>query len=465
MGSIIGIDKEKLDQNQYLVSLMNEGSRKGLLSLDLVKDIPFGLMEVLKEVMRMYTKGESSTLKVDTAEGLMKSIVYSIDLLLMNYPAPEDAIRHLQSCNVKALYQEALSYANDYIKSTKKLYQSIEVKRVLVPNVVYNETFTEAIPNFLLDYDVIFSAHNTSSDMDYPLACDDISAKGITYIRRYLELFELENDFCRSFNPKNIAKLLQAYGKSNGLNYEQAPINLFEIVLNNVVFLTFLDKSYDNLLISTIEFELIEEKLNGLNKIEIKHLIFSILDKLIHRLEIMNPNLIDLIYRYSEAMIERLNNALAHGHLANMMVLEVVARHKERTILELGYKMNNRAFRFVYKKITDCSTIEGKMILLKKYINSLDDFVDLLKADCFYNKEYDYVFNSLGNLELSTLIIHGFKEHMLKGEDKLSTLLSKTISYRYDWEKALIDWLKKLDKNRMQDIELLVYQNLVNEII
>ncbi|MFZ5969928.1 MAG: DUF6179 domain-containing protein [Bacillota bacterium] len=465
MGSIIGIDKEKLDQNQYLVSLLKEGTQNGLLGLDLAKSLPFGLMDVLKEIMRMYTKGESSTLKAGTAEDLMKSIIYSIDLFLMKYPNPEDALHHLQSCNVRILYQEAVDYANDYIESTKKLYQSIEAKRVWVPNVVYNETFTEAIPNFFLDYDVIFAAHHTSSDMDYPLAFDDMSAKGIAYIRRYLDAFALENEFCLKFQPKSITMLLQSYGKSNRLNYKQSPINLFELVFNNIVFLTLLDESYESLLISAIGFEMIEEKLNGLEEITLKHLISSILNKIINRLEIANSKLIDLIYRYSQAMIERLSNALAHGHLANMMVLDITAQPEERTVLDPGHKMNNRAFRFVYKKIRDCSTVEDKLILLTKYVNALDDFLDLLKADCFFEKEYDCVFDSLGNLELSTLIVSEFKEHMLRGEEKLSTFLSKTISYKYDWEEAFVDWLRKFDKDRVQAIELLVHENLSSEIV
>ena len=465
MGAIIGINKEKLDQSQYLVSLINEGTRNGLLSIELINGIPFELMEVFKDIMRMYTKGESSTLRTETAENLMKSIVYTLDLYLMKYPSPEDAIQHLQSCNIKTLYTEAMAYANDYFENTKILYQSIESKRVFVPNIVYNETFTKAIPNFFLNYDVIFSAHNTSSDIDYPLTFDDMSVEGITYIRRYLKAFELENAFCCMFSPRYITTLLQSYGKSNGLNYEQSPINLFELIFNNIVFLTLLDKSYENLLISPIGFEVIKKKLNGLNRSNIKHLIFSILDKIINCLEITNSDLIGLINRYSESLIARLSNALAYGHLVNMMVLETVDHHKERATLEVGNKMNNRIFRFVYKKIRDCTTIEDKMIILTKYVNSLDDFLDLLKAECFYEKEYDHVFDSLGNPEISTLIISGFNEHMLRGEVPLSAFLSKTNSFNYAWETVFFDWLKRLDKNRVQDIELLVQENLAGEII
>ncbi|AOY75847.1 DUF6179 domain-containing protein [Clostridium formicaceticum] len=465
MGEIVGIDKKKLDKDQYLVSLMQEGTQRGLLSAEISRSIPFDVMEILKEVMRMYTKGESSTLKVATAEGLMKSILYVLDLFLMKYPNPEDAICHLESCNIKTLYKEAMSYAKDYVEDTKKLYQAVEAKRVKVPNVVYNETFTEAIPNFFLNYDIIFSAHSTSSDLDYPLVFNDMTTKGITYIRKYLEAFALENAFCCNFSAKNITRILQSYGKSIGQNYEKVPINLFELIFNNIVFLTLLDKSYENLLISTIELQMIEEKLNLLDKFKIKTLIFSLLDRIITALEITNANLIDLIYRYSENMVERLNNALPQGHLANMIVLEETTHHRERVILDPRHKMNNRFFRLVHKKILECATVEDKVILLNKYVNSLDDFLDLLKTDCFYEKEYDYVFDTLGNLELCILAISGFKEYMLKGEEKLSTFLSKPITFKYDWEKAFIDWLKKLDKKRIQDIELLVYKNLASEIV
>jgi hypothetical protein len=465
MKSITVINMEMLDLNQYFVSLMNAGAQKGLLDPSLLKSTPIDFMEIFKEVMRMYTKGESSTLKVETAEGLMKSILYSLDLFLMKFLHPEDAIAHFKSCSINALYKEAMDYAKDYFESTKQLYKAIEDKRVFIPNVVYTETFTQAIPNFFSDYDLIFSAQETSCDIDYPLTFDIGSARGITYIRKYLDAFKLENEFCLKFNSKNIITLLQTYGKSNGLNYKQSPINLFELVFHNAVFLTLLEKGYQNLFITAIEYSIIEEKLNNLNKVEIKNLMINTLNRLINNLDITNFNLIDLMQRYTDSMIDRLCNALEHDNLANMLVLEPVGHAKVRTVLELGDKMDNRAFRLVYQKIMNCSTIEDKMTLLTKYIHSLDDFLDLLKADCFYEREYDFVFRILGTVELGTLISSEFKEYMLRGENKLSILFEKNISYKHDWEKAFVDWLRNQDKVLIRDIELLVHQNLVDEVI
>lgn len=465
MKSIIGINKEALDQKQYLASLINEGMAVGLVDVEFSKSISFDLMEIFKEVMRMYTRGESTTLKAETAAGLMQSIVYSLDLYLMKYSVPEDAILHLRSSNTKMFYKEAIEHVKNYVEETKKLYRKIETKRIIIPNVVYNETFTKAIPAFFANYDVIFSAQDTSTDIDYPLVFDDMSIKGIMYIRRYLEAFQLENEFCCKFNPSNITALLESYGTFNGLNYEQSPINIFEMIFSNVVFLALLDKSYENLFISAIEFEMIEEQLNRLEKSEIKNLILEGINRVMHDLEINSRNLRNLIYRYSDSMIIRLENALEHGNLRNMVVLEMVTQYKEQTVLEIGSKMDNRAFRFVYRKIMDCSTAEDKMILLAKYVHSLGDFVDLLKADCFYGKEYDFVFGSLGDLELSTLITSELKEYILRGEDKLSVLFSNTIDYKHAWEKALVDWLRDLDKSHLQDIDLLVRKNLVNEIV
>jgi hypothetical protein len=459
------ITKEMLDQNQYMVSLINAGARKGLLDSNLLNSTPIELMEIFKEVMRMYTKGESSTLKAETAEGLMKSIVFSLDLFLMKFPNPEDAITHLKSCSINTIYKEALDYIKDYFEKTRQLYKTIEGKRLSIPNAVYTESFTEAIPNFFAKYNVIFSAQETSCDIDYPLTSDISSASGIAYIRKYLEVFELENEFCLKFDYQNIITLLQTYGKSNGLNYKQSPINIFELVFQNAVFSTMLEKNYQNLLLSDIEFEIIEEKLNGLNKDKIKDLIVSTLDTIINNLEITNFDLIDLIHHYAGSMISRLYNALEHGNLANMLVLEAAVKTKDSSTLELGRKMNNKTFRFIYRRIVSCTTPEDKLALLTKYISSFDDFLDLLRADCFYEKEYDYVFESLRNIELSTLICKEFKEHMLRGTNNLSILFTDNVSYKYDWEKAFVHWLRKLDEDRIKEIELLAHKNLAAEII
>lgn len=465
MKAITIINKETLDRRQYLVSLANAGVQKGLIDANLLKGIPVELMEILKEVIRMYTKGESSTLKSETVEGLMKSIVYSLDLYLMRYSTAEEAIVHLKSCNMKTLYKEAMEYLKNYIDDTKQLYKAMEAKRVSIPNVVYNESFSQAIPNFFIEYNEIFSAQETSCDIDYPLAFDINSIEGIAYIRKYLEAFELENEFCLNFNQQSIISLLKAYGRLNGLNYVQSPINIFELVFQNIIFLTLLDKNYDKLLMSAIEFELIENKLSGLSKNDIKDLIASASDKLIYILDINNPKLMDFIYKYTDVLILRLQIALENGNLANILVFEAAPRSGDKTILELGSKMSNKAFRSIYRRILACTNLEDKMNLLMHLVHSLDDFLDLLKADCFYGNEYDSIFESLGDLELGTLISSEFKEYMLRGASNISVLFANNISIRHDWEKAFIDWLSKQDIQRIQRINSLVHNNLMAEII
>lgn len=455
MESLIGINKESLDKNQYLVSLVNEGVRAGLLEPELISDMPSGLLEILKDNMRMYTKGESDTLKVETAEGLMSSIIYSISLYLMKFGAPEDAVSRLKSTDIKTVYREAMDYIKSYVEETKNLYKSIEAKRISVPNVIYSETFEAAIPKFFSGYDVIFSAQDTSSDMDYPLVFDDMSLKGIIYVRRYLEAFELENDLCRKFNPQDITAMLKLYGKRNRIDYELTPVNLFELVFNNIVFLALLDRGYDDLLISAVEFELITERLNGLTVNELGSLVSEALNKVIASLEITNPNLVDLMRRHSKSLIVRIDNALKHGNLINIVIVDTEINNKDYTILKTGRKMNDKYFRVLYRRIMDCPTVEEKISLMNKCVHSFGDFVDLLKADCFYGKEYGHVFENLGNLELSALIGLGLREYISTDDKNLSKLFSDNIGFKYDWQRALIDWLRGLDKERLREIETL----------
>lgn len=459
------INKEALDENRYFISLMNVAAQKGLLQMDLLKNSSLELNDILKEVVYRYTKGQSSTLKTEVVEGLMKSMVYALDLLLIQFPTPEEAIAHLKNNNMKSLYDEAIINLKAYTVDTKQLYKDIEAKRLFIPNVVYEESFAQAIPNFLSSYDVYFSAQETTCDIDYPLTIDHGSATGIIYIRKYLETFEAENEFCLKFNPLDIHKLLKAYGKANRISFKETPINIFELVFNNAIFATLLGMDYENLILSSIEFELLEDKLSGLNKPHIHDLLLKALDVMTLNLEIHNPKLENLMRRYTISLIERLDIALKNGNLANLLVREANITPKDATTLEVGKKMGNRDFRVVYNKIMNCVTVEDKMAILTTYVSSLDDFIDLLKADCFFGEEYSYVFDGLGDLELSALICNGLKEYIIGEKDVLNNLFSTNIDYQFDWEEAFVEYLEKLDNSRIKDIEILVDKSLQSRIV
>ncbi|MEN6328175.1 MAG: hypothetical protein ABFD18_18450 [Syntrophomonas sp.] len=64
------IKKQHLDPNQYTLSLIKEGYRVGLIDQQTFNSIQTQLMSLLRDLITRYTKGESSSVKAETAQSI-----------------------------------------------------------------------------------------------------------------------------------------------------------------------------------------------------------------------------------------------------------------------------------------------------------------------------------------------------------------------------------------------------------
>jgi hypothetical protein len=71
-----------------------------------------------------------------------------------------------------------------------------------------------------------------------------------------------------------------------------------------------------------------------------------------------------------------------------------------------GTKLSNSAFRKLSERIRECSSIKDKIKLIKNNINSLDDLVDMLEAECLFNDEFNELFKNLSKMEIILLSTH-----------------------------------------------------------
>ena len=79
------INQARLIQNQYTISILNEGLRVGLLKIEDVYGAQRQLMSTLEKLIKRYTQGESSSVTSETAVSILASILYVIDTLLIAF--------------------------------------------------------------------------------------------------------------------------------------------------------------------------------------------------------------------------------------------------------------------------------------------------------------------------------------------------------------------------------------------
>lgn len=82
---------ENINKYHYTLSLLLEGQKRGLIDKKNISYIQKQIIILLRELILKYTNGNSTSVKVEVAENIQKSILYVIDCKLVSY---SDLIRN-----------------------------------------------------------------------------------------------------------------------------------------------------------------------------------------------------------------------------------------------------------------------------------------------------------------------------------------------------------------------------------
>ena len=448
-----------LNKNQYIISLLKEAMKCGVISNKDVLDIQIRIMEVLKQLIMKYTKGESTSVTVEITEGLLNSLLYSLDFYLIELDDPQAALRELKKKDIKIMYEKGIELLRLCVIDTKKLYEKIKRNRLKVELEPYNLTIDEAIPCFFEKYTVIFEAHNTMASIDYPLVFDDMSVRGISYIKNYLEHLDIETEFCSFFSGEDIDKILNGFGKMCRLNHTIELINIFELLINNSIFSVLCGNKAGQLTITKSQYDMVNENLKGMNLTRINALINKAVETIITDLQISNSLLIEYINNYKELFIKRVLNTLENHCLNSLIVIECEDSKKYTFAFDEGKRMSEKSFNLTVNIIMKLSEIVDKIEVLNSKVHSLQDFIDILNSDCFFGEEFGHVFNTLSNIELTILAKLVFYEELREELTDLSEIINSKREMEVEWQKHFIKFMEGLSEDKKKEIE-----KLLNEV-
>lgn len=448
------VRRDSLDPNQYVLSLLQEGFRVGLINRQEIFSIQKQVMLILKELIILYTKGESTSIKTETAEELLSSIYYSIDAYISSVRDPEAGIDLVRSAGIKEIYDKGVEVVALIFKEAKQLCQEIIKNKLDVPLEVYNTSVTEALPEFFENYSIVFGAHDTPcSSLDYPLIFDDMNVRGVFYMRNYLENLNIETQFCRLFSKEDIDKTLAAYGRTCRIDYKEAPVNLFEILVNNSIFSSLSGNDAGKLTITPPQYEIIQRQLAGLNYIQMDDVFNKAVEKLIMDLCIGWRKLAEYIYRYKKDFVFRVLQAVENNNLNNIVLTskEGNAQNRATAFIE-AERLSDDSFRLIVQRIMACTAASDKASIITSGVRSLEDFIDVLNADCLFGDEYEAVYAALGNTELALLVNIVFAEELRDGSLHMSR---KTVSREVaaEWQMAFVEYIQSLEEDRIKLID------------
>lgn len=434
------IKREDLNQKYYFQSILQEAHGHMLLTDSELENIQMQSIQLLIKQTERYTSGESSSIKVETAEGILQSIFYSIGSYIKSFPDIDTSIEVLKQKPLSELYQYGKKLIGIQVESAKELLYEIQKDSIVTDNYAYNDTIQNGLQVFFSAYDIDFAAHDTPASIDYPLSNDKMELVGIDYINNYLEKLFLENQFCKNFNEYDIHCLLRGYDEHN----KDLLINIFGLVLTNLVGSLLVDPNVLQLNIRPLDRKYLQQKLEKLSKDKLDKMLKEVSIQLWEELNISDRLLQKHIATTVMDLSARLKNALENNRLETIFISLKESYTQSTFQFEDGVKMNDELFRSTADEIRVCRYVSDKIAIIKREIHSIIDLIDILEGYCILDNEFSEVFQSLGDMELALLLkkvpTHMIDSNYHHAEDEK------------EWHGKLNSFLEEIDSIRMESI-------------
>jgi len=173
---------------------------------------------ILAERIGRFTMGDSTSVPVETAQRLLESILFCVDL---NRRAPSTEIP--PEAPLRARWQAGMLEAKRIAKRARLLLRQVQHTPPPLTNTAYCDTL-DALPAFFAGYDADFFAQEIPCSFDYPL-CQPVSEArfGAEYMADFLRRLLAENAFLRAFSADSLRALYVRYY----IDYADLLVNLY----------------------------------------------------------------------------------------------------------------------------------------------------------------------------------------------------------------------------------------------
>lgn len=434
------IKKEKLNQAQYFQSILQEACLLKLLTDAEFENIQLQTIQLLARQTERYTGGESSSVKVETAQDILQSVFFTIGICLKSFPDTDMSIKILKQKPLTELHKHGKKLIQEQLDMAKQLLNAVQKDMIATDNHAYNDTIENGISMFFSVYDADFAAHETPGSIDYPLGSDQMDLAGIEYIYSYLQKLFWENRFCKSFTEYDIFCLLRGYDE----HYQDLLVNISGLVLTNAVGSVLAGKNGHQLNIEPSDRLYLQEKLAGVPEDELETMLHGALTLLFREFNISDALLQEYMTAALKDLPARIGNALQNNCLNLVFISMQESRIQPVLQFEDGRKMDDELFRSIAEEIRQCRYVSDKTALIKREIHSITDLVDILEGSCIFANEFFAVFQSLGDTELALLLK---RLPMHEADSDLHFTENEK-----EWHNELNCFLKEMDPTRREYI-------------
>ncbi|MBQ2937405.1 MAG: hypothetical protein IJE05_00740 [Clostridia bacterium] len=313
------IKREKLDERNYFKTLIEVAYEEQMISEDDIVNLQMQILQLLDEIVYKYNGVDSSSIRKEIMEDISNSNIYTISIYLKLFKNPDEAIKSIKEQGLEIAYQEGRKKIDKMLNIIRLMYIKVKQNKLNIENDTYNDTIIGGIQGFLKVYNPDFKAQDMKITADYPLYNNLIGKlDGVEFIKEYLNSLYLENLFCKKFSEEKIKYLL--YGYSH--NFKELIINIFEIVLLEVIACKLVKRDIQDLSISTAELNEIYLMFEDKDKTEIENIINEIYKEICNELILDNEELQKYIKKNLNSLVEIITNAVKQNTLDKVFITQ-----------------------------------------------------------------------------------------------------------------------------------------------
>lgn len=336
------------------------------------------LFALLARQTVLYTAGDSSSVPVEVAEELMRSIVFTLSL---GGNAGGAAARLAAGQHALALLME----------DCDRLLRGLAAAPPPRTNQAYRDTLA-SMTGYRKRYDRLFFAHVVPADIDYPLAwAVEEQVQGICYLKEYLRRMALENRLLRLFGAAETEALLAGCGPDP----DAMSLNLYEPVAAAALALTLLHEDPAPLHVTDEGRAALLRRFTAYDGGALNHALAAAADTLADRCALNEPDDRAYLRRAALALAPRINAALSAGRLDGVFPSPLCDAPKLSPVWVDGAPMPDEALRGLIAALGECRFLSDKAALVTRSVHALRDLTEVLDL-CFWGEECDALFDWYG---------------------------------------------------------------------
>lgn len=393
------IKQMELSEEFYFQSLLEQAHIRGMLAGHDIERLQHECLALLAEKTESYTRGESSSIPVEKAEGLMQSNLYTIGLWLKTYANPDDAVRALQAESIQVLYQKGRKRIDKLLSAAKLMHKKLEQQLIQSGNVFHRETLINGISGFFQLYRPDYAAQEIHITADYPLYHSQQALAGIEFISAYIKAAFYENAFCVLFAPDAVHHLLCGFAEG----YEEHLFNLYEPVLLTAIGCVITGADIRALDLSGGRAEQVQSVFSPMQFEAVSHTVQKAGLELIRCFE-LSGGLASYVQSSLHLAAQTIGTAAREGMLHHVFVLPAYPENNPKLTVLTGHKMDNGNYKRIIDTVNACVLSESKTAVIRESIHSLADLEDVLLDAELSIQEIQAVLKDLALPELAAFL-------------------------------------------------------------